>query len=59
MATSSVHDVTLDGGRARMTVGTAAVVLKVSLADDGTVVVGGLKEGGGQSELMVAVTADF
>jgi len=54
-----LRDMTLGGGRARMTVGTAAVVLKVSLADDGTVVVGGLKEGGGDSELMVAVTADF
>ena len=54
-----MRDMTLGGGRARMTVGTAAVVLKVSLADDGTVVVGGLKEAGGESELMVAVTADF
>jgi len=54
-----LRDVKLDGGRARMTVGTNAVTLKVSLADDGTVVVGGLKEGGGDSELMVAVTASF
>jgi hypothetical protein len=42
-----------------MTVGTEDVVLKVSLADDGTVVVGGLTEGGGETELMVAVTASF
>lgn len=54
-----LHDVTLGGDRVHMTVGTSAVVLKVSLADDGTVVVGGLKEGGGDSELMVAVTASF
>ena len=54
-----LRNVTLGGGRAHMTVGTSTVVLQVSLADDGTVVVGGLKEAGDTSELMVAVTADF
>ena len=54
-----LHDVTFGDGRVRMTVGTEDVVLKVSLADNGTVVVGGLKEGGGETELMVAVTASF
>ena len=54
-----LHGVTFGDGRVRMTVGTEDVVLKVSLADDGTVVVGGLKEGGGETELMVAVTASF
>ena len=54
-----LKDVKLGGRRARMTVGTSDVVLKVSLANHGTVVVGGLKEGNGESELMVAVTASF
>jgi len=54
-----LKDVKPGGHRARMTVGTSDVVLKVSLANGGTVVVGGLKEGNGESELMVAVTAQF
>jgi len=52
-----MRQVRVDHGRARMTVTVSDVLLKVSLANGGTVILGGLDANNG--EILVAISANF